>query len=317
MTDIYTAAKNVINNCMNVKPDESVLIIIDQSTKNIGAALFEESKNADAKPVIMEMLPGKINGEEPPKVVAEAMKYADVVIAPTLKSISHTNARREANNCGARIATMPGITEDMMQRTLNGDYNEISQRSIKLSDRLKGAKNIRLTTPLGTDITMNFQNKVFEPDTGIIGEKGFGNLPAGEVYTAPVEGTSNGIIYIDGSMGGVGIVEEQPIKVTVENGYAVKIEGGKEADKLDQLLKSVGPDAYNIAELGIGTNHTAKITGLILEDEKVMKTVHIAFGNNVSYGGSINVPIHVDGIINNPTLIVDGEVLMENGELKI
>lgn len=317
MSDLKNSALNVINNCMAVKSGESVLIIIDNSTKNIGYALWEEAKNAGAEAMIIEMKPREINGEEPPKVIAEAMKHADVVIAPTYKSISHTNARREASKCGARIATMPGITEDMMIRTLNGDYKEISDRSLKLCNKLKNAKNVRLTTPHGTDIVIGIEGREFVPDTGIIRGNEFGNLPAGEVFIAPMEGTSNGVIYIDGAMSGVGIINENPIKITVENGYAVKIEGGIEAQKLLELLQKVGKDAFNIAELGIGTNHMAKITGKILEDEKVMGTVHIALGNNKGFGGTIDVPIHLDGIINEPTLVVDGETIMKDGELLI
>lgn len=315
MSDLNASAKNVITSCMDVKSDESVLIIIDGHTKNIGYALWDASKDVGAEAMIIEMMPRQINGEEPPEAIAQAMKNVDVVIAPTYKSISHTKARRDANAAGARIATLPGITEDMMIRTLSADYNEISQRSIKLSEKLKGVKNIRLTTPIGTDITMNFEGREFEPDTGIIRGNEFGNLPGGEVYTAPLEGTSNGVVYIDGVMSGAGLIEDQPIKITVENGYATKIEGGTQAKELKEMLDKVGPEAYNIAELGIGTNDKAKLTGKVLEDEKVMGTVHVALGNNKSMGGVVDVPIHLDGIIKNPTLLADGEVIMKDGVL--
>lgn len=203
----------------------------------------------------------------------------------------------------------------MFIRTLSGDYNEIKERSLRLVKRLENIKNIRFTTPLGTDITMNFEERVFEPDSGIIEDNDFGNLPGGEVMTGPLEGTSNGVVIVDGVMSGVGILS-QPIKINVENGYAVKIEGGDEAEKLRELLNKFGKEAYNIAELGIGTNHMAKLTGNVLEDEKVFGTVHVALGNNASYGGKITVGIHLDGIIKHPTLIADGEVIIENGVWK-
>lgn len=316
MSNIKIAAENVVNNCMGIKKGESVLIIIDESTRTIGQALCEEAKNVGAEVMLVEMLPRQVNGEEPPKAIAEAMKAVDVVIAPTLKSISHTKARRDANVAGARIATMPGITEEMFLRTLSGDYNEIKERSERLANRLENVKNIRLTTPLGTDITMNFEGRVFEPDTGIIEGNEFGNLPGGEVYTGPMEETSNGVVYIDGVMGGVGLLN-QPIKITVENGYAVKIEGGEEAEKLKELLDQFGKEAYNIAELGIGSNHMAILTGSVLEDEKVFGTVHVALGNNASYGGKVTVGIHLDGIIKSPTLVADGEVVIVDGEWKV
>ena len=315
MNDLRNAAMNVINSCMGIKKGESALIIIDESTRNIGQVLREEAKRAEAEVMVIEMLPREVNGEEPPKAIAEAMKAADVVIAPTLKSISHTKARRDANQSGARIATMPGITEEMFIRTLSGDYNEIKDRSLKLAEKLKNVKNIRFTTSLGTDITMNFDGRVFEPDSGIIEGNGFGNLPGGEVMTGPLEGTSNGVVIVDGVMSGVGILS-QPIEIMVENGYAVEITGGEEAEKLKGLLDQFGKEAYNIAELGIGTNHMAKLTGNVLEDEKVFGTVHVALGNNASYGGNVTVGIHLDGIIKNPTLVADGEVIIENGKWK-
>ena len=108
-----------------------------------------------------------------------------------------------------------------------------------------------------------------------------------------------------------------PVTVHVQAGYATKIEGGSEAAKLMKLLEPMGKKAYNIAELGIGTNDQAIITGAILEDEKVMGTVHIALGNNISMGGTCDVGIHLDGVILEPTVLIDGRMIMEKGKLKI
>lgn len=315
MNDMKSAARNTVNKCLNIKSDNNILIIIDETTKTIGQELFEAAKEIGAETMIIEMMSRKINGEEPPKLIAEAMKYADVVIAPTKKSLTHTNARINATKNGAKVATMPGITEDMMIRTLNADIDEIARMTEKLNNRINNSKNIRLLTSMGTSITMNFGGRSFIPDNGIIEVGECGNIPSGEVFAAPVEGTSNGVLVVDGSFAGIGMLK-QPIKITVEDGYAVKIEGGSQAEELKAMLDSVGRDAYNIAELGIGTNHAAKITGQILEDEKVMGTVHIALGNNAGFGGVVNVPIHLDGIITNPTLIVDDEIIMEDGEFK-
>jgi len=103
----------------------------------------------------------------------------------------------------------------------------------------------------------------------------------------------------------------------VNSGFVREISGGTEAKKLKALLDSVGELAYNIAELGIGTNDKAKLVGSVLEDEKVMGTVHMALGDNMSMGGKISVRSHLDGIILKPTLVVDGVTLMKDGVLKI
>ncbi len=115
---------------------------------------------------------------------------------------------------------------------------------------------------------------------------------------------------------GIGLLDE-PVKLTVQNGYAVKIEGGEGAKKLEEMLAPFGKEAGNIAELGIGTNDQAALVGIILEDEKVLGTVHVAVGNNASFGGTVTVPVHLDGIITSPTLEVDGRLVMQNGKLLV
>lgn len=307
------AAKIAIKQCMVVKKNENVLIIVDKANCPIGQSLFDEAIKIGAEVVLMEMTPRKNDGNEPPIIVAEAMKSADVILIPTSKSLSHTNARMEASENGARIATLPGITEDMMIRTLCADYKKIARTSQKIANILDKGKVVRLTTPAGTDLTMNIEERPAEADTGINDFEGaFSNLPAGEAYVSPKEGTSQGILVIDGAMGGVGILRE-PIKMTVKNGMVINIEGNEQAEKLEKLLSSHGKDAFNIAELGVGTNDKAIITGKILEDEKVLGTVHVALGNNIGFGGKISVPIHLDGILMKPTLEVDGKIIIKDG----
>jgi len=219
------------------------------------------------------------------------------LFAPTSKSLSHTRARREANQNGTRGATLPGITEETMQRTLVANYWKIRERSIKYAEILNEGKRIRLITDAGTNITLSIEGRRACADTGIYTEPGsFGNFPAGETYIAAVEGTTEGIIVIDGSMAGVGVLDE-PIILRVEKGYVSEISGGKSTNILENILNKYGKEAKNIAELGIGTNDQAIITGFTLEDEKVMGTVHIAVGDNSSFGGKIEVNSHLDGII--------------------
>jgi leucyl aminopeptidase (aminopeptidase T) len=147
-----------------------------------------------------------------------------------------------------------------------------------------------------------------------IGESG--NLPSGEVFMAPWEGKTDGVIVFDGSIAGIGILED-PVTVEVNKGFAEKISGKDEAKKLTKILSEHGKYARAIAEFGIGTNYKAKITGEILEDEKAMNTVHFAFGNNLSMGGKINVPIHIDAVLREPDVFADGEQIMKKGKFVI
>lgn len=308
------SARIVVGECMGVKRSEEVLIIIDEKTRRIGNALFDAAKSAGAEAVLVEIVEREAHGSEPPRLVAEAMKSADVVIAPTSKSLSHTKARVEATRSGVRIASMPAITEEMMSRTMLADYAKIKERSLKFCDLLSRGNEVRLTTPAGTDLTFPIAGRAAMADTGLLHEKGaFGNLPAGEACLAPIEGKTSGVAIIDVVMAGVGVVET-PIKMVVENGYVTEINGGAEAEALSELLQGKGEEVKNIAELGIGTNEKAIPCGSPLEDEKVMGTVHVAIGDNIFFGGNVKAPLHLDGIMKNPTLIIDGKTVIKDGE---
>lgn len=315
-TKLDSACIIAIKTCMGTKKDEKVLVITDEQKREIGYALYSNALRLGHQSLYVEMKSGKINGEEPPEAIAELMQKFDVVLCPTAKSLTHTNARRAASAKGVRVATFPGITKDVMIRGMNADYNKISKLSIKLKDILEKGSHVRITSALGTDISFSIKGRTSYASKGLFHAKGeSGNLPTGETFLAPVEGTSNGIFIVDGSMAGLGLIKNVNITIKVKDGYATEIKGGILAKKLSKQLDEVGRDARNIAEFGIGTNDSAKLSGVLLEDEKVMGTVHIAVGNNVSMGGSVNVPIHLDGVIKKPTVYLDEQILMKNGKL--
>jgi leucyl aminopeptidase (aminopeptidase T) len=307
-----------LRDCLNLKENENLLVLTDDRTQTIGQALFEVGKEIGNESVLVVMPEREVNGQEPPDSVAELMTRFDVVICPTAKSLTHTTARRNACEAGARVGTMPGITEEVMIRTMGADYHKIAERTYKLSEILDPASKVHVTSAAGTDIMIPIQGINAISSTGLVTEKGkYGNLPSGESFLMPEEGKTNGVFVVDASFAGVGKIETEPIRITVENGYAVKIEGGIEAKKLDEMLKPLGHEAYNVAELGIGTNDEAIVTGMILEDEKVMGTAHIALGNNMSMGGTCNVGVHVDGVFFKPTIKVDNQIIVQDGNLLI
>jgi len=242
---------------------------------------------------------------------------ADVILCPTTKSLTHTNARRAASALGKRIATFPGITKEVMIRGLNADYNKIAALTLKLTKLMNKTDLIRVTAPNGTDISMSIKGRKTIPSKGLFHNKGeSGNLPTGEAFAAPIEGKSEGVFVADGSFAGIGVLKT-PIKVKVEKGLATEITGGEEANKLINMLEKFGSKGRNIAEIGIGTNDKVKLSGILLEDEKKLGTVHIALGDNKSMGGNVNVPIHLDGVILKPTVYFDGKIIMQNGKLLV
>lgn len=318
MDELKSAARIAVKDCMAVKEGEKVLVITDEPLRKIGYALWEAAGEAGAEAIITEIIPRRSNGEEPPPPVAELMKLVDVILIPTSKSLSHTDSRRSASQSGVRIATLPGITEDTMVRTLNADYGLIAERSKRLAEIITGASNVRITTGAGTDINLVVEGREGNADTGLNHNAGdFSNLPAGEAYVAPLEGKSGGVVVFDGSMAGVGLLQNEIIKVRVEEGFATEITGGKGAEKLKSIMEPFGKLAFNLAELGIGTHDKALITGSVLEDEKAIGTIHIAFGDNKSMGGTVRVASHLDGVVMKPTVTVDGEMIMKDGKLLI
>jgi leucyl aminopeptidase (aminopeptidase T) len=312
--ELKRAAEIAVIKCMGVKAGESVLIIVDTPQRDFGPLLAAPCLAVGAEPMIVEMTPRDNHGEEPPNVVARAMLGADVILIPTTKSLSHTAARLAATNAGKRIASMPTISPSVMGRTLCADYEEIERRNERLRGLLDRKNEVRITSPVGTDLTFSIEGRPLHVDGGINHDPGdFANLPAGEVYVAPLEGTAAGLLVVDGSMAGVGLLDD-PIELVIEGGLAVEVRGGEQAEELERLITPYGGDARSIAELGIGTNEMAKISGNVLEDEKVLGTCHVAIGDNSTFGGRVAVASHLDGILRKPTLHVDGGVIMEGGE---
>lgn len=309
--------RTALETCLGVEENEEVLTVIDNESWELGQSftLVAASLGAEATLILME--PREAHGNEPPEAVASAMRSADVIIIPTSKSLSHTNAREEANENGARIASMPGIDVQIIKETLSADYEAIAERCEPMDKIISEGSSVNVFTEAGTDLTLNIKERDGISDTGILHDPGdFGNLPAGEVYCAPLENEGKGTLVIDTAMAGIGLLSE-PIKIEFSEGKAKEIKGGRKADELRSILEDADDNAFKIAELGIGTNPEAKVSGNPLVDEKIMGTMHIALGNNLHMGGEQESEIHLDGIVSDPNFEVDGELVIENGEWKI
>lgn len=310
MENLVKIAEGVLVSCLAVKPGEEVLIVTDDSRKAIGEALYQAAGNLGCEKILMVMGEREVSGQEPPKAVAAAMKEADVVIAPTAQSLTHTNARIEAAKAGTRVATMPGITEEMFSRgAMTADYTAVEKLTETITEMLTKASSARIEKD-GKVLTINLNGRDGVPSPGVYREAGkCGNLPSGEAYIAPLEDGSDGEMIIDGSMVGIGKLAS-PLHMTISGGKLRSVKGDK-SENLDILLKN--ETNGTLCELGIGTNEAAILNGIILEDEKVYGTVHIAFGTNTSFGGVNKAECHMDGIVLRPTLYLDDIKVIENG----
>lgn len=317
--ELLGAATTALRDCMCLKRHEKLLVITDVEKDLIGDAFFYAGTELCDEPFLMLMKPRSRGGENLPPIVEEAMKKADVIVIPTSKSATHTDARINACAAGARVGTLPGITQDTMERCFKADYKKIAARTVAMTNLLTEASKVHVTSPAGTDLKFSIDGIKGIASTGIVETPGkFGNLPSGEAYLMPTEGTAEGIIVIDGSIADIGMVEQNdPVRVKVENGFAVEITGGETAERLKALLEPFGKDGRNIAEFGVGTNDSAKIVGDMLEDEKVMGTIHFAFGNNKSMGGTFGVQIHIDGLVLKPSFTLDQKEIMKDGSFLV
>lgn len=310
MNQLVKTAEGVLSSCLAVKKGEEVLIVTDDTRKEIGEALYEAAGNLGCERLLMVMNERELSGQEPPKAVAAAMKSADVVIAPTAQSLTHTNARIEAARAGTRVATMPGITEEMFsQGAMTADYSKVEELTAVVTEMLSKASVARIEKD-GHVLTINIRGRDGVPSPGVYREPGkCGNLPSGEAYIAPLEDGSVGEMIVDGSMVGIGKLDS-PLHMVISGGKLRSVTGEK-SENLDVLLKN--ETNGTLCELGIGTNEAAVLNGIILEDEKVYGTVHIAFGTNTSFGGVNKAECHMDGIILRPTLYLDDVKVIEDG----
>jgi len=314
--ELDRAVKTVVRQCMGISPGEEVLVVCNPVTEEIGALMRIEAQGDGADATLAVISERDSAAAEPPRAVAAAMAAADVVLAPTIQSLSHTAARKAASDAGVRIGTLPGVTEEMLGRLMTGDLEEIRRRGWAIVTALNRGSEARITCRHGSDLRIGLEGRLGIVDAGELGNKGaFGNLPCGEGFIAPVEGTTEGTLVVDGSIAEIGLLDT-PVSLTVREGNLVEATGDDGA-RLMELLTAHGEDGTNVAELGIGTNEEAILTGNILEDEKILGTCHVAFGASAAIGGTVQVPVHLDCVVLEPTVEIDGETIVSGGDLLV
>lgn len=303
-------AKIVLSICMGAKADEQVLILTDSGKFDLAHVFAIAGRELGLSTTLLEINQQK--GGEMPKLASKALENADVCLIITSSSFTHTKARAAATMRGCRIASMPTITQDIVDTTCGADYSEITAMSEKIVSLFDRASSLKVTSSLGTDITLDISGRFGIADTGILTEKcAFGNLPAGESMIAPVEDKGNGTLVVDGVIGHLGVLET-PITLEIENGKIISIQG--DDGKLQEFLNNFNANVDKIAEFGVGTNKLTKLCGNPLCDEKVFSTVHFGFGNNLFMGGQQDCNMHFDMIINNPTVYLDDKCIIKDGK---
>jgi leucyl aminopeptidase (aminopeptidase T) len=319
---LATSAKMVVETCMDIRRGENVLIVCDPTTGEIGQALHEAVTKRSERVLLIVMPKGRHHGEEPPSPVASLMRQQQVILAPTRYSLTHTKAVRQALKEGARVATMPGMTEEMFTHGgMSANFNEIKRKISNLGPYLRRRRIINVKSEQGTDITFEVNWREWKlDDNGICNRpKMLTNLPAGKAFIMPREGSMNGKVIIDGSWDATLLDEE--IELEIENGIVIDVKGGTTAANIRQEFGEVArtlrskdrENVWTIAEFGFGVNDQARLGGNVLEDEKRLGTCYIAIGDNTALGGNSSVGIHIPGVLKSPSVWLDDTQILDKG----
>ncbi len=311
-------ADKVVSTCVKVKPGEKVLIITEASRLSIAEAIAAAVYRVQAEPILQVMVPRDTDGQEPPAPVSAAMKASDAFISVVGRSITHTHAVKEACKRGSRGVVLTQFTQELMiHGGLEADFREVAPTCKAVAGILAGAKEVRLTTPHGTDLTFSAEGRRSNAMYCMVEPGEFSPVPTVEANVSPLEGTAQGIIVANASIPyiGIGLLEE-PVTCRVRSGRITAIEGGRQAEMLKRdLEQKQDPNVYNIAELGVGLNPKCRFMGFMLEDEGVRGSVHIGIGTSITLGGNVKAACHYDLIMTEPTLIVDGQMVLHNGSV--
>jgi leucyl aminopeptidase (aminopeptidase T) len=304
--DLDHAIQTVLGRCLAVRDGEEVLVVADPDRERLGHAFLDAARAIGADGSLTILPPDPRRGFEPPRAVAAAFSACDVFLAPCMPSLSHTVARKEASEKGVRGATLPGVTEDLLARLMSADFDAMAKRCAAVARLLTDADDAHLTCPLGTDFRMDLRGRSGIPDDGDLTATGaFGNLPCGEGFISPAWGEGTIFAQTEPITG----LQDEPLRVEVRDGALAEATNPAFLAALD----AHAPEGRNLAELGVGTNDQATLTGEVLEDEKILGTAHVAFGASAGIGGTVTVPVHLDVVVIDASLTIGGTQVLDAG----
>ena len=311
-------ADKIIDVNLKMVAGEKLLIVTESEKLSIANAIATAAYRKNIEPIISLIISEEPSSQEPPEIIAASLKVADAFVSVVGKSITHTNAIKNAIENGARGLVLTQFSEDMMiHGGMEADFEKIKPVCLKVASKLANSKKVHLTTPFGTDLTFCAENRRGNALYCLVEKGKFSTAPTVEANVSPIEGTPEGIIVADASVPyiGIGLLKE-PIICKVEKGFITSIKGGKQAEILSKdLADKNDPNVYNVAELGIGLNPNCRFIGLMLEDEGVYGSCHIGIGTSLNLGGVLKAACHYDLIMTKPTIIADGVTIMKDGEL--
>ncbi len=298
---IASVEQIALRRCLGLQAGEQLVVVTDPPRLDAALALQAAGLEAEAEAVVVVQDAAR-KTTELPGATAAGLAQADVFVGITSGSISHSPARAEATARGARGASMGGSTPEMLERMFGADLDAVGRRSRLAAAALEAACEARITCPRGTDLRLALDGSTGLADDGDLRAPGsFGNLPFGEGFTVPSGG--DGLVF-PSTIAGLGRVGADT-RLTIADGRLLAADGADGARLLASLDRH-GPLGRNVAELGVGAHDAAELSGYALEEEKLLGSIHVAFGASAALGGRVSVPVHVDCVVPDARLELDG-----------
>jgi leucyl aminopeptidase (aminopeptidase T) len=314
-------ATNVLR-CLGVRQGDRFQMLCDEALVPVGLDVCSAVADAGAVPTLTVFPESSRPLATPSEPVVASIAATDAVLLwlgrTSPVEVNHRRGLYGAVEAGGRcrLAFGANIDDGVLQHEMAADYAAIEERCGRFAAALAGKRRIRVSAPSGTELELRVDGREWKIDDGRIRPGAWANLPAGEVFIAPLEDSANGVMVVDGALPAIGEPGrvDEPVRVEFRAGRVVDVRGGRHADAFRELIRQ--PNADVIAELGIGANERARMQGNVMTDEKVLGSAHVAVGYNLgAYGGANDSPVHCDCCFDGASIEADGELVIERGEL--
>lgn len=312
-------AEKVVGQVLALKPGETVSIIrdVEEESRPLAEAISRAAIAAGAEPVSLVIVPRSVGGQELPEPIAGAFLRSNAVIGLARWAVEHTRAATAALQAGTRFSNLRNFQEGVLESPgVTTDYEVVRRNALAVDALLETAREVEVTTPEGTHLTIQLCGRKGKAQTGFATEPGtFSGLPDGESTVAPLEGSTQGRIVNPYIMEKIGLVDE-PFEMEIKDGWITGLSGGKQAQQLQEFLDKSDPNARRIAsQFAMGMNPDCRVFPNTREVSKKLGTIHVAFGDNISLGGTVQSGVHIDIVILNVTVKLDGKVILRDGKL--
>ena len=327
--ELTPGARNAIRVCLDVQPDERVTVIADRSCEEIAASLVEEIEAVGApyRAFVLEDEAPRPLVEFPAAIAAE-MERSQVSVFAVQVQPNELQSRMQmtgiVNRRRMRHAHMVNITPQIMCEGMRADYQKVDRLSQKVVEMVRAARQVRATTPAGSDFTATLNpDYKWLKTSGLISPDKWGNLPGGEIFTTP--GEVNGTLVVDGVVGDFlcarfGMLTDTPLTLEIKaNRLVSATSDNKELEDAFWAYTHTDENSDRVGEFAIGTNiELTHLIGNILQDEK-FPGIHIAFGNpyGAHTGADWYSTTHIDVVGTEFDIWVDDTQLMRGGSFLV